>query len=92
MKQFPIFAALLLTLSSHLAVNAQADTRLDHLASLAAVGKSQAAESARQAYGGKVLSVDEIKDGGRTLYRVKLLLDGGRIKIVTVDGDSGQVV
>lgn len=92
MKQFPIFAALLLTLSSNLAVNAQADTRLDHLALLAAVGKSQAAESARQAYGGKVLSVDEIKDGGRTLYRVKLLLDGGRIKIVTVDGDSGQVV
>ncbi len=92
MKQLLIFAALLLTLSSHLAINARADSRLEQLAMLAAVGKSQAAESARQAYGGKVLSVDEIKEDGRVLYRVKLLLDGGRIKIVTVDGDSGQVV
>lgn len=92
MKQFPLFGALLLTLSSLLAVNAQADVRPGQLAMSAAVGKSQAAEAAREAYGGKVLSVDEIKEGGRVLYRVKLLLDGGRIKIVTVDGDSGQVV
>lgn len=56
-----------------------------------AVDKSMAAELARQAYGGKVLSVDEIKEDGQTIFRVKLLLDGGRIKIVTVDGNSGKV-
>lgn len=58
---------------------------------ISAVDKSTAAELARQAYGGKVLSVDEIKEDGQTIYRVKLLLDGGRIKIVTVDGNSGKV-
>lgn len=58
---------------------------------VSAVDKSMAAELARQAYGGKVLSVDEIKEDGQTIYRVKLLLDGGRIKIVTVDGNSGKV-
>lgn len=58
---------------------------------ISAVDKSMAAELARQAYGGKVLSVDEIKEDGQTVYRVKLLLEGGRIKIVTVDGNSGKV-
>lgn len=92
MKHPPFIAALLLTLSSFLAINARAEPVVEQTQMMAAVGKSQAAESARQAFGGKVLSVDELKEGGRVLYRVKLLLDGGRIKIVTVDGDSGQVV
>lgn len=57
----------------------------------AAIGKSGAAEAARSAYGGKVLNVDEQQEGGKTVYRVKLLLADGRVKIVTVDGDSGKV-
>jgi uncharacterized membrane protein YkoI len=54
--------------------------------------KSRAADIARAAHGGKVLSVDEVNSNGRTLYRVKLLLDGGRIKIVTVDAGSGRII
>lgn len=54
--------------------------------------KSRAADIARAAHGGKVLSVDEVNSDGRTVYRVKLLLDGGRIKIVTVDAGSGRVI
>ncbi len=54
--------------------------------------KSRAADIARAAHGGKVLKVDEVSADGRTLYRVKLLLDGGRIKIVTVDGSSGRII
>lgn len=57
--------------------------------SFAAASKSAAAEQARAQYGGKVLKVDETTDGGRTVYRVKLLLDGGRIKIVTVSASNG---
>lgn len=57
--------------------------------SFAAASKSAAAEQARSQYGGKVLKVDETTDGGRTVYRVKLLLDGGRIKIVTVSSSNG---
>lgn len=54
--------------------------------------KSRAADIARATHGGKVLTVDEINEDGRVVYRVKLLLDGGRIKIVTVDGSSGRII
>lgn len=56
-----------------------------------AVGKSAAAAAAQNSFGGRVLSVDQATVNGRTVYRVKLLLDGGVIKIVTVDGESGKV-
>jgi uncharacterized membrane protein YkoI len=54
--------------------------------------KSRAADIARAAHGGKVLKVDEVNSNGQVVFRVKLLLDGGRIKIVTVDGNSGRVI
>lgn len=61
-------------------------------ASTASISKSRAAALARSAHGGKVLNVERVESGGRVIYRVKLLLDGGRIRIVTVDGSSGKVV
>lgn len=54
--------------------------------------KSKAADIARSAHGGRVLTVEEVNSDGKTIYRVKLLLDGGRIKIVTVDGNSGRII
>ncbi len=49
-------------------------------------GKNKAAERAKAQYGGKVLSVSESKSNGQIVYKVKLLLDSGRIKIVTIKG------
>lgn len=49
-------------------------------------GKSRAAAKAQSAHGGKVLSVSAQQSNGKTVYKVKLLLDSGRIKIVTVPG------
>ena len=51
------------------------------------VSKRQAASIARKKYGGKVLNVKTIHSEGRIVYRVKLLLDAGRVKVVTVKGD-----
>lgn len=45
---------------------------------------SSAAAQAQARYGGKVLNVSKSTVNGRTVYRVKLLLDSGRIKIVTI--------
>lgn len=45
---------------------------------------SSAAAQAQAQYGGKVLNVSKSTSNGRTVYRVKLLLDSGRIKIVTI--------
>lgn len=49
-------------------------------------GKNRAAASAKAKHGGKVLSVSESKKDGRVVYKVKLLLDSGRIKIVKIKG------
>lgn len=62
------------------------------LAQAGAISKSEAAELARARYGGRVLKVDEVSNGGRVVYRVRLLLDGGRIKTVNIDGNSGNIV
>ncbi len=45
---------------------------------------SSAAAQAQARYGGKVLNVSKSKSNGRTVFKVKLLLDSGRIKIVTI--------
>lgn len=45
---------------------------------------SSAAAQAQARYGGKVLKVSKSTSNGRTVYHVKLLLDSGRIKVVTI--------
>lgn len=55
----------------------------------AASSKSAAAEQARARHGGKVLNVEEVSSGSDKVYRVKLLLEGGRIKIVTISASNG---
>ncbi len=49
-------------------------------------GKNRAAAQAKAQYGGKVLSVSEATQNGQVVYKVKLLLDSGRIKIVKIRG------
>ncbi len=52
------------------------------------ISRDRAAEIARDATGGRVLSVE--LEGGKS-YRVKLLLDGERVRTVYVDARSGAV-
>lgn len=51
------------------------------------ISKSQAASIAQSSFGGKVLSVS--REGNS--YRVKLLQESGRVKIVRVDARTGRV-
>ena len=57
----------------------------------AAISEGQAAAIAKSQHGGKVLSVSKSNNNGRVIYRVKLLLDSGRVIIVSVDGQTGRV-
>ncbi|SMF20800.1 hypothetical protein SAMN02745866_01304 [Alteromonadaceae bacterium Bs31] len=50
------------------------------------ISKSQAASAAQSKYGGKVINVS--RKGSS--YRVKLLLESGKVKIVTVDASTGK--
>lgn len=47
---------------------------------------AEAARIAKQRYGGKILKVDAVRTGDGVLYRVKILLDNGRVKTVTIAG------
>ena len=58
---------------------------------LAQVDSNGAARAVERATGGRVLSVNREDRNGRVVYRVKVLLPGGRIRVVTVDGETGSV-
>lgn len=50
------------------------------------ISKAKAAEIAQKRHGGKVLSVETKKNQSGIQYRVKILLDNGRIRTVTING------
>ena len=55
------------------------------------IGASAAAAAASAASGGRVLDVQRQNSTTGTSYRVKVLLPGGRVRSMTVDGQTGQV-
>lgn len=56
------------------------------------ISESQAASAAQHAVPGKVLGVQRVKTGDQVIFKVKILTDDGRVRIVTVDGASGRVL
>lgn len=62
------------------------------LAQTGDIGPAAAVAAARRATGGTVLGVQGGQSGGRVIYRVKVLLPGGRVRTLSVDGASGQVL
>lgn len=57
----------------------------------ARIGQGQAVAFARQATGGRVLDVQTQNVSGRIVYLVKVLMPDGRVRIVAVDGETGQI-
>ncbi len=55
------------------------------------VGADGAARAVRRATGGRVLSVTRVNTDGGAAWRVKVLLEGGRVRIVLVDAASGAL-
>src|SRR5690606_31766028 len=78
-----------LTTPAHSRAKAYAETTI--ILAQTGISEGQAASMARSRYGGKVLSVSKAGSGDRVIYRVKLLLESGRVIIVTVDGQTGHV-
>lgn len=56
------------------------------------IGRDGAASAARRATGGRVLSVSSEDRHGQRVYRVKVLLPGGRVRVVRVDAQTGNVL
>lgn len=62
------------------------------LTQTASISSSQAAETVRARFGGRVLNVDRREREGRVVYRVKILQDDGRLRTVLVDASSGRIL
>jgi hypothetical protein len=56
------------------------------------VGRDEAAAAARQAAGGRVLSVDKAQVGNRAAWRVKLVSAGGEVQVVMIDAATGKPI
>ena len=61
------------------------------LAAKATIDAKQAAAAVKKRYQGKILSVQLIDSKGPPVYRVKTITPGGIVKVVFVDGNTGDV-
>nr|WP_282571440.1 PepSY domain-containing protein [Methylonatrum kenyense] len=52
---------------------------------------SQATRMVREETGGRVLSAEEVQRGNRTVYRIRVLMGEGRVRVVEVDPRSGRM-
>ncbi|MGF1614825.1 MAG: PepSY domain-containing protein [Gammaproteobacteria bacterium] len=51
-----------------------------------------AAALVRSATGGRVLGIRSSTSSGRNVYQVKVLVEGGHVRIVRVDAQTGQLL
>jgi len=56
------------------------------------IGPDAAAAKVRKATGGRVLGVRRGKGRGSPIYRVKVLLPGGRVRTIGVHGQTGKIL
>ena len=56
------------------------------------IGADKATAIARDVTGGRVLGVRRLDDGGHVVYEIKVLLEGGLVRTLQVDGGSGAVL
>jgi uncharacterized membrane protein YkoI len=58
----------------------------------AQVSRDAAAATARQASGGRVLSVDRTESNGRPVWRVKVVTPKGEVRVLLLDAATGQAL
>lgn len=56
------------------------------------ISKSDAISKVKSEVNGKILSADLIESKGPPVYKIKVLLDKGRVRSVYVDGLSGKII
>jgi len=54
------------------------------------VSRDAAAATVQKATGGRVLAVDQTEQGGRLVWRVKVLTPQGEVIVVLIDAASGR--
>ena len=54
------------------------------------ISLDKAVAQARQRHKGKVLSADTVREDGRKVHRIKILMKDGRVKRTRIDAGSGK--
>jgi uncharacterized membrane protein YkoI len=62
------------------------------LSASAAASRDDAAAAAQSASGGRVLAVERADNGGRAVWRVKVVTGRGEVRVLLVDVATGQVL
>lgn len=98
LRRVPTVALVIMTAALTMGITgADAEARAAgaalHLAqSPPAVSADEAAAVVRAASGGRILDVRLTGDSKRPIYRVKVLLDGGRVRVYHVDASNGRLL
>jgi uncharacterized membrane protein YkoI len=56
------------------------------------VSRDAAAAVAQRESGGRVLAVERADAGGRAVWRVKVVTQGGEVRVILVDAASGRTM
>lgn len=56
----------------------------------AGISMDQAVQQVRSETGGRVLSADSVNQGGRQVYRIKVLTPSGHVRVYMIDAQAGQ--
>ncbi len=85
--------ALLLLSTLGLMPMADAAAVPDHVTLVAAaqISLDEAVRRVKGATGGRVVSAAPAKQGGRSGYRIRVVVEGGRVKTFFVDAESGSM-
>ena len=89
----PVLIVLAFTMTPSFALPQQ-DHKQNPLIRLAAkdsMSVERAAAMVRKQTGGRVLSTDTQTHNGQTIYRIKVLMPSGVVKVVRVDATTGQL-
>ena len=70
---------------------AMADSRAQFWVQSSMLSLDEAADRVQGAFGGRVVAAQPVRAGGRDGFRVRVLLDDGRVITVFVDADSGAM-
>ncbi|MGE5240528.1 MAG: PepSY domain-containing protein [Bacteroidota bacterium] len=91
MKLMTCLLAALLAGAATAPAQARRDARAPRgeAAQRAGISLDEAVARVRRDTGGRVLAAEARDDRGRTIYRIKVLLPNGAVRVVNVDAQSG---
>lgn len=62
------------------------------VAAWADIGRDEAAAAAQRASGGRVLAIERAQSGDRPVWRVKVLIPSGEVRVILVDATTGRTL